>query len=304
MSHYNKRSRTPGDRHKRPNASYRTKPAAEGKAVKAPAEKTAEKEEKIIAEAEVMEKKESEITEIPAETAQNKSEKQPVSKEQKKAMIARFRLDEIDRLASIPRAGILQTLFRPSRAMERLSEADAPTLSQFSCLFLCLFKWIAFGCVPAALTARIINSDPLTYGHMNFTAQGAMALAIGLFMTFAEYYLMFSYDLFCRIIKEELSLRSVISVHARGALQIGMLYLIAALCMKGSMWIGIAFWAAVSLYGMLLSGYALDLTVPIPKTMQLAVFLVVAFFMVLCSGIFFQLTLKNAADVFRLMLKI
>ncbi len=344
MSHYNKRSRRPLDRHKRQSAAARNKavkveapvqsPAADEAAVvetKVPQEaeitvqaktetekkmeKPAVKEEKkaemkpVIKEQKKPEKKPVSKEQKKAEPTsaakeQRKAEPTPVSKEQKKAMSAKRKLDEIDRLAAIPHANILQTLFRPARAMERLSDAEDPTLSQFACLFLSLFKWIAFGFVPAALTARIINSDPLTYGHMNFTAQGAMALAIGLFMTFAEYYLMACYYLFCRIIKEELPLRALISVHARGALQLIVLYLFAALFLKGSLWIGTAFWAGVTVYNFMLSGYAFDLTIPVPKTMQLAVFLVVTFFMVLCSGIFFQLTLKSAANVFSLLLKI
>ena len=348
MKHYNKRSRTPLDRHKKKSAAARQKAAKEDVQVQKPAAeeaprteaKTPEKakisnpakteaavkaekpevreiktEEKKPAAKEqkntenrpaVKEQKPAAEEQRPVRKEQKPAVKEeaPVSKEQKKAIRAKLKLDEIDRLASIPRASILQTLFRPARAMERLSDSEDPTLSQFACLFLSLAKWIVFGFVPAALTARIINSDPLTYGHMNFTAQGTMALVIGLFMTFAEYYLMACYYLFCRIIREEMSLRALISVHARGALQLIVLYLFAALFLKGSLWIGTAFWAGVTMYNFLLSGYAFDLEVPVPKTMQLAVFLVVTFFMVLCSGIFFQLTLKNAAGVFGMLLKL
>ena len=68
------------------------------------------------------------------------AEKAALREEKKK-----LREEEIDRLASIPYAGLFKTMFLPAYTMRKLSETDAPTLSQITCAVISLLKWIAFG---------------------------------------------------------------------------------------------------------------------------------------------------------------
>ena len=199
------------------------------------------------------------------------AEKAALREEKKK-----LREEESDRLPSIPYAGLFKTMFLPAYTMRKLSETDAPTLSQITCAVISLLKWIAFGAFPSALVAALINTNAFSQLRINFAKEAMMALAIGVLCCLIEYAAYGICWIYSRVVKEDISFTKLVSIEARSSLMTGVLFLLAALFVHVSVGFGMVFFVTGFVLEIMLKAYGMDLVLHISKTEQMILAVVIA----------------------------
>ena len=238
-------------------------------------------DEALDTEVEVINEELVETTEV-KEVKEVKEEK---VKEPFSVKYKRFRKERIDRrnayLDSVinePKANVAKMLLFAGTAVKSIASVRDVTLNGLAVLFLNAVKWLALGAVFANLIGLYINIFPFSVSRINFTGMAKIAVFIGLFALICEYASYLLISIYCGIQRDNVKMRKLADISARGSVLPTCLYIIAIiLTIYKSVTIGTIFAISSIVVAFVLKVYGLTQHIKISVTKQLFIYFLCVF---------------------------
>lgn len=184
----------------------------------------------------------------------------------------------LDSVINEPKANIFKMLFCAGTAVKDVASVEDVTLNALAVLFLNAVKWIAFGALFACLIGQYINYLPFSTFRINFTGMAKIAFFIGVLALAFEYLSYLLISIYCGIQRDNVKMRKLADIAARGSVLPTVLFIISILLInyKGVL-VGSIFAFTSVLISFILKIYGLTQRIKISVTKQLLIYFLCIF---------------------------
>lgn len=184
----------------------------------------------------------------------------------------------LDSVINEPKANIFKMLFCAGTAVKDVASVEDVTLNALAVLFLNAVKWIAFGALFACLIGQYINYLPFSTFRINFTGMAKIAFFIGILALAFEYLSYLLISIYCGIQRDNVKMRKLADIAARGSVLPTVLFIISILLIiyKGVL-VGSIFAFTSVLISFILKIYGLTQRIKISVTKQLLIYFLCIF---------------------------
>ena len=183
----------------------------------------------------------------------------------------------LDSLIAEPKANIFKMLFAAGTAVKSVASVRDVTLNSLAVLFLNIVKWIAFGGLFGTIIGKYINAYPFSTVRLNFTYMAKIAIFIAIFGIVCEYLSFLLISIYCGLQRDDVKMRKLADISARGSVLPTVLYVIAILLMiYKNLTIGTIFAIASILIALVLKIYGFTQQIRISVTRQLPIYFLCA----------------------------
>ena len=184
----------------------------------------------------------------------------------------------LDSVINEPKANIFKMLFCAGTAVKDVASVEDVTLNALAVLFLNAVKWIAFGALFACLIGQYINYLPFSTFRINFTGMAKIAFFIGVLALAFEYLSYLLISIYCGIQRDNVKMRKLADIAARGSVLPTVLFVISILLIiyKGVL-VGSIFAFTSVLISFILKIYGLTQRIKISVTKQLLIYFLCIF---------------------------
>ena len=265
--------------------------------IETPAEE--ETETAVPAEETVNEEPVSEPEEDTEEAPLTKAEKKQLKKEIRKETQTQLYDEIIDR----PKTGLFTMLLMPGKAMKGSGSVKKTTMNAMSSLILLTLKWAAIGTFFAIILEKFVNYFDFSFIRMIFSEVAGLAFRFGIFGLIAEYVSYIIIGLFCGLIRRKISTFKLIEVESRSALTVTVLFVLACVLLWLNHWpYAVMAAAGGAMLGFIAKGYGMDLVLPISKTTQMILCVLLTAGAAMVSFYYFPMAVSGLTDIFRVIL--
>ncbi len=265
--------------------------------IETPAEE--ETETAVPAEETVNEEPVSEPEEETEEAHLTKAEKKQLKKEIRKETQTQLYDEIIDR----PKTGLFTMLLMPGKAMKGSGSVKKTTMNAMSSLILLTLKWAAIGTFFAIILEKFVNYFDFSFIRMIFSEVAGLAFRFGIFGLIAEYVSYIIIGLFCGLIRRKISTFKLIEVESRSALTVTVLFVLACVLLWLNHWpYAVMAAAGGAMLGFIAKGYGMDLVLPISKTTQMILCVLLTAGAAMVSFYYFPMAVSGLTDIFRVIL--
>lgn len=247
------------------------------------------------------------VNEEPVSEPEEETEEAPLTKAEKKQLKKEIRKETqtqlYDEIIDRPKTGLFTMLLMPGKAMKGSGSVKKTTMNAMSSLILLTLKWAAIGTFFAIILEKFVNYFDFSFIRMIFSEVAGLAFRFGIFGLIAEYVSYIIIGLFCGLIRRKISTFKLIEVESRSALTVTVLFVLACVLLWLNHWpYAVMAAAGGAMLGFIAKGYGMDLVLPISKTTQMILCVLLTAGAAMVSFYYFPMAVSGLTDIFRVIL--